>query len=120
MKRLPELRIGQFSEIVSLPHIMAEVSSLSRQINDLAKRDVREALKILIEICTELPIASIFGIQRSEFHQLDLTDGTILHLCTINIAGKNPNLITTNNGLANNAISAGHSVVDYKLEYQTK
>jgi hypothetical protein len=110
--------IAQFSEIVLLPHILAEVSSLARQINNPERTKVQIALRTLITTATELPIQSVFGVQRNEFNELGLTDAVILHLCTMSINGIRPTLITTDTDLANSALSLGYSVIDYKQEYQ--
>jgi hypothetical protein len=113
------LLIAQFSDIVLLPHILAEVSSLARQINDPARKKVQRALRTLITTATELPIQSVFGAERDEFDQLGLTDAVILHLCNMSINGISPTLITVDADLANSAHSLGYSVIDYKQEYQT-
>jgi len=110
--------IAQFSEIVLLPHILAEASSLARQINNPARTKVQSALRTLIMTATELPIQSAFGAQRDEFDKLGLTDAVILHLCAMSISGIGPTLITVDTDLANSAHSLGYSVIDYKQEYQ--
>lgn len=110
--------IAEFSDIVLLPHILTEVSNLSRNIDNPAKKEVQEALRTLIETSNELPLLSSYGSQRPEFHELGLTDAVILHLCSMSISGINPTLITTDTDLANNANSLGFSVIDYKEEYQ--
>jgi hypothetical protein len=112
------LLIAQFSEIVLLPHILAEASSLARQINNPARARVQWALKTLITTATELPLQSVFGVERDEFDQLGLTDAVILHLCTMSINGVSPTLITVDADLADSAHSLGYSVIDYKQEYQ--
>jgi hypothetical protein len=112
------LLIAQFSEIVLLLHILAEASSLARQINNPARARVQWALKTLITTATELPLQSVFGVERDEFDQLGLTDAVILHLCTMSINGVSPTLITVDADLADSAHSLGYSVIDYKQEYQ--
>jgi predicted nucleic acid-binding protein len=111
--------IGEFSDIILIPHILAEVSSFATQIDNPARRKVRETLKTLIQTCNEIPIESIHAVRRFEFYQLGLTDATILHLCSMTIAGINPTLLTADSDLANSANSLGYSVIDYKQEYQT-
>jgi len=110
--------IAQFSEIVLLPHILAEASSLARQIDKPARTRVQSALKTLIATATELPIESVYGTRRGEFDKLGLTDAVILHLCSMNVNGVSPTLITADTDLANCAHSLGYSVIDYKQEYQ--
>jgi hypothetical protein len=113
------LLIAEFSEIVILPHILAEVSSLARQIKNPARAKVQNALRTLITTATELPIQSASGAQRAEFDELGLTDAVILHLCNMSVNGISPTLITCDTGLANSAHSLGYSVIDYKQEYQS-
>ncbi|MGP0093006.1 MAG: PIN domain-containing protein [Xanthobacteraceae bacterium] len=111
--------IGQFSQIVLLPHILAEASSLARQIDNPARSRIQDALGTLIDTTAELPIPSIHGVQRSEFNELGLTDAMILHLCNLSGSGIDPTLITVDEALANNAHALGYSVIDYKREYKS-
>lgn len=113
------LVIAEFSDIVLLPHILAEASNLAGQIDNPARAKVQAALKTLITTATELPLPSASGVQRDEFDSLGLTDAVILHLCTMSINGIRPTLITTDTDLADSAHSLGYSVIDYKQEYQT-
>ena len=113
------LLIAQFSDLVLLPHIVAEVSNLARHIDFPARRYVQHALRRLVSTATELPLPSILGVERAEFHQLGLTDSVILHLCSMSIAGASPTLLTVDTHLADHAHSLGYSVIDYKQEYQT-
>lgn len=113
------LVIAEFSDIVLLPHILAEASNLAGQIDNPARAKVQAALKTLIITATELPLPSASGVQRDEFDGLGLTDAVILHLCTMSINGIRPTLITTDTDLADSAHSLGYSVIDYKQEYQT-
>jgi hypothetical protein len=112
------LIIAEFSDIVLLPHILAEVSSLARKIDNPARAEVQDTLRRLITTATELPIQSAFGAQRDEFVELGLTDAVILHLCNMSINGVSPTLVTVDSSLANSAHSLGYSVINYKQEYQ--
>ena len=114
------LIIAEFSEIVLLPHVLAEVSNLVRQIQNPARARIQETLRTLIMTATELQIPSVSGAQRDEFDGLGLTDAVILHLCDMNINGISPTLITVDADLANSAHSLGYSVIDFKQEFQTK
>lgn len=114
------LLIANFSEIVLLPHILVEVSSLARQIENPARAKIQQALRILISTAPELPIQSVSGAQRDEFEKLGLTDAVILHLCSMSLNGISPTLITTDSDLADSANSLGYSVIDYKSEYQSR
>jgi hypothetical protein len=111
--------IAEFSDIVLLPHILVEVSSLARQIENPARARIQDALRTLIMTATELPIQSAAGARRDEFGELGLTDAVILHLCSMSVNGILPTLITTDTDLANSAYSQGYSVIDFKQEYQT-
>jgi hypothetical protein len=55
------LIIAKFSEIVLLPHILVEVSSLARQIENPARARIQNTLRTLIMTATELPIQSASG-----------------------------------------------------------
>ena len=110
--------IGQFSDMVFLPHILAEVSNFSRQIKNPARARVQDKLREFIMTVTELPIPSASGADRPEFTELGLTDATILHLCAMSVQGINPTLLTADTALANSAHSLGYSVIDYKQEFQ--
>jgi hypothetical protein len=118
--KLLGLIISGFSDLVLLPHVLAEVSSLARQIGNPARAEVQNALRTLITTAVELPIQSALGAQRDEFDELGLTDSVILHLCTMSVSGVIPTLVTVDTDLANSAHSLGYSVIDYKQEYQAE
>ena len=109
--------ISQFSDIVLLPHIVTETSNLISHIDDPARSKILKVFKNLINTVTELPIASAAGVARDEFYQLGITDAVILHLCTMEIYGIKPTLITTDGELANRANSLGYSVIDYRSDF---
>ena len=114
------LIIGDFSDIVLLPHILAEVSSLARKIDNPARAKIQNALRTLIATTTELPVPSVSGADRDEFDELGLTDAVILHLCNLTIEGVSPTLLTADTNFANSAHSLGYSVIDYKQEFQAR
>lgn len=114
------LLIAEFSEIVLIPHILAEVSSLARQIENPARAAIQSAFRTLIATTPELPIASVAGADRDEFIELGLTDSVILHLCNMSVNGIDPTLITSDSDLADRALSLGYSVVDYRREFQSR
>jgi len=111
--------IGTFSDIVMLPHILSETSNLIKQTDNPARLKIQHSFRTLVNTTTELPLPSVYGVQRSEFAELGLTDAMILHLCNLTGNGIEPTLLTTDTALANNAHSLGYSVIDYKQEYQT-
>ncbi len=108
--------IGQFDEVVLLPHIVAEVSSLCRQIANPARSAIQHAFKVLVTSATEIPIPSADGALRAEFEGLGVTDACILHLCAMSLNGISPTLITMDAALANTAHSLGYSVIDYSRD----
>jgi hypothetical protein len=113
------LLISEFSEIVLLPHIVAETSNFVRNIGNPARSKVQLTLKTLILTTIELPIASAFGALRYEFLELGITDAVILHLCGMDLDGIRPTLITVDSSLADNASALGYQVIDYKSEYMS-
>ena len=110
--------IAEFSDIVVVPHILAEISNLSRQIGDPAKSRIMETLKNLIIATTELPVSSLDGAMRDQFRLIGLPDSVLLHLCDLEQNSRAPTLLTVDTPLANIASSLGYSVIDYKEEYQ--
>ena len=110
------LMIGQFDEIVLLPHIVAEVSSLCRQIPNPARSAIQRAFKVLVTTATEIPVPSADGALRAEFEALGVTDACVLHLCAMSLKGVSPTLITMDGALANAAHSLGYSVIDYSRD----
>ena len=112
------LIISEFSDIVLLPHILVELSSLARHIGSPAREKIQNSLKTLIMTATELPVQNVSGALRDEFNELGLTDAIILHFCSMHLNGINPTLITSDTDLANNAHAQEYSVIDYKKEYQ--
>jgi hypothetical protein len=109
--------IADFSEIVLLPHILAETSSLAAHIRSPAREKVMAVFRQLIETCPELPIPSIYGAQRGEFVGLGLTDAMMLHFCAMDMRGISPTLLTADSPLADKVSSMGGSVVDFRREF---
>jgi predicted nucleic acid-binding protein len=109
------LILSEFSEIVLLPHVLAEASNFARMIDLPARAKVQAALGTLIATCMELPVPSIDGAQRREFLDLGLTDAVILNVCSM--CGIAPTLVTADSKLANAANALGYSVIDYRQEF---
>jgi hypothetical protein len=106
--------IGPYSEMVLLPHILTEVSNLTRQgAHGEVAFSVQAALRNFIETNFEFPIDSKRGVQRDEFYALGLTDAVILNFCAMNENGIYPTLLTVDEDLANRASSMGYSVKGY-------
>ena len=66
--------ISTYSDIVLIPHIMAEVSSLARQIKDPARSRIQHKIRDLVEQTIEIPIPSMTGVRRDEFGIFGVTD----------------------------------------------
>jgi hypothetical protein len=114
------LIIAEFLEIVLLPYVLTEASNLVRQIEEPAKGRISTAFRTFITTAVELPIPSAHGAMRSEYERLGLTDAVLLHLCSMSIEGIDPTLITADSELADVAGSLGHSVIDYRRDFQTE
>lgn len=111
------LLVAEFSDIVLLPHIVAETSNFARQIKNPARARIQDALRTLITTTSELPVPSAAGALRDEFHALGVTDAVILHLCEMELGGVRPTLLTSDNDLADAASALGHGVIDYKRAF---
>lgn len=107
------LAISVFPDIVLLPHIMAEVSSLARQIRNPARAAIRNKLKELIETNVEIPISSLDDVRRDEFDGFGLTDAVILQFCALQDKGVGFSLLTADGDLALPAEMLGYSVTNF-------
>jgi hypothetical protein len=105
--------ISLFSDVVLLPHVLAEVSSLSRQIRNPARSEIQEKLKGLVETAIEIPVPSLHGVRRDDFPEFGLTDAVILQLCTLAQNGVSFSLLTADNKLAVQAEMLGYSVLNF-------
>ena len=73
------LRImSPFKIILTLPHVLAEVNSLSGQLHSNILASFREKFKAQIELFKEASPTSIKASQRQEFRYLGLTDSAII------------------------------------------
>jgi hypothetical protein len=105
--------LTQFSDILTLPHIVTEVSNLARQIRNPARSKIQIKLREFIEITTELPIPSLLGARRAEFYKLGLTDAVALQGCAVPLGGLEVTLLTADTNLANQATALGYSALLY-------
>lgn len=106
---------GMFSDIVLLPHIVSETSSLLRQINNPVRAKIQDKFNMFITTTMEYPIASAFGARRGEFQELGITDAVILHF--LSLEELNPTLLSIDDDLLNRANSLGYSVIDCRTEF---
>jgi hypothetical protein len=67
-----------FKIIRTLPHVLAEVNSLSGQLHSNILASFREKFKAQIELFQEASPTSINASQRPEFRYLGLTDAAII------------------------------------------
>jgi hypothetical protein len=70
--------ISPFKIIRTLPHVLAEVNSLSGQLHSNVLASFREHFKAQIEVFQEASPTSINASRRPEFHYLGLTDAAII------------------------------------------
>ena len=111
--------IGQFSDMVLVPHVLTETGNLLVSgIDPPARGRVLDRFRTLITTTLELAIPSAEGARREEFGRLGLTDAVLLHLCGMRENGLDPTLITADQGLADAANAQGYAVIDYKQEFQ--
>lgn len=76
---LAEILSG-FDTIVTMPHILTEVSNLISQIGDPALSEVRATFAVLIQEQQEIYAVSKDSVKHSAFVRLGLTDASILQL----------------------------------------
>ncbi len=105
--------ISLFSNIVVLPGILAEVSSLARQVRNPARDAIQLALKTIVEACGEVHIPAMYGVQRSEYLRFGLTDALILELCASNLVEAGFWLLTHDGKLAVQAETLGLDVLNF-------
>jgi hypothetical protein len=89
--------IALFSDIILLPHIVAETSSLIRQIPSPMRSRIQEKFRTLIETTIEFPIPSARGAEREEHQELGITDAVILHC--LSMSDIEPTLMTIDRDL---------------------
>ena len=106
--------ISLFSDIVLLPQVMAEVSSLARQIRNPARSRIQAVFRKLVETTMEIQTPSLSGTTRDEFDAFGLTDSVILHMCTMAQNGLGFGLLTADNRLAIQAEMLGYSVLNFQ------
>lgn len=110
--------LKDFSEILLVAHVVAETSSLVRKIGEPRQTEIQRVFARFVSRNYEVPVASISGLRRSESVDLGVTDGVLLHLCSIPIGGQTPTLLTVDGPLTDRAIMAGCSVINYKREFK--
>jgi hypothetical protein len=102
-----------FSDIVLLPHVLAEVSNLARQTPNPMRSHIQDKLKELVEVAAEIPISSRDGVRREEFGDYGVTDSVILQLCSLNQRDVSFWLLTADDGLAVQAEILGYDVMNF-------
>jgi hypothetical protein len=109
----------QFSDIVRLPHIGSETSSLVRQVDNPALAHIPSTFRAFIVRAAEIPAPALDGARREEFQGLGLTDAVILHVCGLTIDGIGPTLVTADTRLADKANSLGYSMIDDERDFRS-
>lgn len=102
--------ITGFSDIVLLPHVLAEVSNLARQVKDPYKTRIQLKLREFVELNGELMLPSVSAVRRSEFISLGLTDAAILHALDVMHVRTNCALLTVDGDLAIASEMLGYDV----------
>lgn len=103
-----------YDDIVTTPHILAEVSSLIRKINNPARDHVRKTFRKLIDDCDEIIIASS-TCREEHFLALGLTDAVSLRICSESMQEDVAiELLTADEPLYNRALSLGLPAELYK------
>lgn len=92
--------ITMFSDIILLPHVLAEVSNLARQVNNPYKTQIQLKLRDFVELNGELLLPSLSAVRRSEFVRLGMTDAAILHALDVMHTRANCALLTVDGDLA--------------------
>ena len=98
--------------VLTIPHVLAEVSNLARQIDGPAKRDISEAFGRFIDQCVEVAIPSGSVVEGDDFVRLGLSDAVLLGLCSAGYETASVTLLTADEDLTRRAQSLGYDVVD--------
>lgn len=103
--------LNAFSDIILLPYVLAEVSSLSRQIKNPYRTMIQAKFRMFVERNGEIQLPSIDAVRRSEFLQLGITDAAILHALDVLSPQSRCDLFTVDGNLATEAEMLGHHVL---------
>lgn len=103
--------LNAFSDIVLLPHVLAEVSSLSRQIKDPYRTMIQTSFRRFVELNGELSLPSIDAVRRHQFLALGITDSAILNALDVLNTQSDCALFTVDGNLATEAEMLGHHVL---------
>ena len=101
--------IGEYDDMVVIPHVLAEVSSLARMIDNPALDRIQLVLCRLVDDVDEVIIESSAACRRSELLSKGLTDTVILEACARGtLDGMSIELLTADEPLFNAASSLGY------------
>jgi len=103
--------LNAFSDIILLPHVLAEVSSLSRQIKNPYRTMIQNNFRKFVELNGELSLPSIDAVRRNEFLRLGITDSAILNALDVLNTQSDCVLFTVDGDLAIEAEMLGHHVL---------
>lgn len=107
--------IGGFSDLVFIPHILAEASNPAKQMSEPALSRVRATFRTLVETSLEISVPSRLAVRRDDFRWLGLTAAAILHLCSPDFAEICPTLLTADGPLAARAHALKCKVSHFSL-----
>jgi rRNA-processing protein FCF1 len=71
------IEANNFNQLISTPHILAEVSNLLGQESKIIKQAGREAIKEYTQNCEEITHGAYLLVNEPEYHRLGLTDVAI-------------------------------------------
>jgi hypothetical protein len=110
---LLDVMLGAYSEIILLPNVLTEVSTLARYTAEPARSQICLVLKTVIETYRENYVRSRVAARRREFGHLGLADAVLLELASLPVDGCIPTLLTADLDLAVAAEMAGYSVQNF-------
>lgn len=100
--------LGNASELLVTPHVLAETSNLAGYIAEPARTEVLRELQTIIRTGTEVTIPSKAAAERQEFIRLGLTDAVLLEAAAQEVV-----LLSTDLALCIAAESAGKLAMNF-------
>lgn len=100
--------IQAFDEVIVTPNTLTETSNLIGQIDDPARRNIRETLRLVVGATAEQYFPSRDAVAIPEYLRLGLTDA-----CLLGLTSGGRSLVTTDLDLYLDASRRGVSVVNF-------
>lgn len=105
--------VSDYSRIVVVPGILAELSNLApKNINAPVLSTVMAKFKAMVNACLEIPISSQTAAARPEFERLGIVDAAILEVCAQDRG--HVTLLTNDQALAREASRLGLNVENFR------